>query len=113
MNPRIRVLLAGYQEDNCILKRLPPEIFQCLLGFLKPTTLFDKYPKKVNWFWLSKNPSITPGFIETHLNQPWDWSLLSLNPSITPEFIESHPGKPWNWCILSTNPVIFRPFYEW
>jgi hypothetical protein len=37
----------------------------------------------------------------------WCWGEhgLSVNPSITPEFIEKHINKPWNWGEwgLSTN----------
>ena len=38
---------------------------------------------------LSLNPSMTPEFIENHLDWEWDIEQLSINPSITPEFIES------------------------
>ena len=65
---------------------------------------------------LSRNPSITPEFIEKHIDKNWDWGRLSLsvNPSITPEFVEKHIGKDWWWGIygLSSNPSITSEFIE-
>ena len=57
--------------------------------------LIEKYP---NWMWdmgfISNNNSISPEFIERHLNgfpsmyscRKWNINKLSKNPSITPEF---------------------------
>jgi len=54
---------------------------------------------------LSLNPSITPEFIERHLDKSWVWGTggLSSNISITPEFIERHLDKHWCWYSLSRN----------
>jgi hypothetical protein len=41
---------------------------------------------------LSQNESITPGFIERHLDWKWDMRGLSQNQSITREFVERHPN---------------------
>ena len=34
--------------------------------------------------------------IEKYPNKPWNWRGLSKNPSITPEFVEKHMDLPWN-----------------
>ena len=56
------------------------------------------------WSVLSKNQSITPEFIEKHIDKTseWNWNGLSNNPSITPAFID----KPYEWDGLSSNPSI-------
>ena len=72
------------------------------------------------WKWgrcgLSSNPSITPKFVERHLDKDWNWGWggLSSNPSITPEFVERHLSKGWWWCDygLSANPSITPAFVE-
>ena len=57
--------------------------------------IFILFPDK-SWNWgkygLSRNPAITPDFIEKHLDKPWHWGErgLSRNPAITPDFIEKH-----------------------
>ena len=52
---------------------------------------------------LSSNPAITPEFVLSHPEKPWNWGMLSLNPSVTLEFVISHPEKPWDWTSLSVN----------
>jgi hypothetical protein len=59
--------------------------------------LIEKYPyKEWNWVLLSRNPIVTPEFVEKFIDKPWDWSRwgLSLNLSITPEFVEKFIDKP-------------------
>ena len=61
-----------------------------------------RFPEKTwNWEHLSRNPSITPEFVQTNTRMPWEWSQLSANPSITWEFIQTNPDKPWSWRNLS------------
>jgi hypothetical protein len=72
------------------------------------------------WYWgysgLSENPSISPEFVEKHIDKPWHWGRygLSSNPSISPEFVEKHIDKPWYWGRygLSNNPSISPEFIE-
>jgi hypothetical protein len=67
------------------------------------------------WDWgkngLSRNPM---EFVEKHIDKPWDWGELSRNPSITLEFVEKHIHKPWEWGYggLSSNPSITPEFVE-
>jgi hypothetical protein len=61
---------------------------------------------------LSGNPSVTPDFIQRHIQEDWDWNdgdeepevSLSHNPNITPEFVSRHFDKDWDWTKLSENP---------
>jgi len=65
---------------------------------IKIYTLLEKYlDKPWNFYYLSRNPSITLDFIERHLDKPWNWDYLSRHPNITLDFIERHLDKPWNW----------------
>ncbi len=69
--------------------------------------------KHWKWWWgdngLSFNPSITPEFIEKHIDKKWGWGMfgLSSNPSITPEFIEKHIKKKWDWFSLSRHTFFY------
>lgn len=47
-----------------------------------------------------KNTNITPKFIEAHINEDWNWYFLSRNPNITPEPI----SKKYSEGTKSTNP---------
>ena len=75
--------------------------------------LVKKYP---GWEWdmeeLSRNPSITPEFIDAHSDWKWDIRGLSHNTSITPEFVEAHPDWEWSMNGLSQNPSITPEFIE-
>jgi hypothetical protein len=64
-----------------------------------------------DWWWGSDGLSTNPHHfrvIERHIEKPWHWGRygLSANPSITPEFVERHIEKPWCWGSngLSSNP---------
>ena len=78
--------------------------------------LFEKYPDRFEWFYLSVNPSITPEFIERHIDKGWYWNWVGLseNPIITPDFVEKHMDKDWHWhhSGLSTNSSITIEFVE-
>jgi hypothetical protein len=60
----------------------------------------ELFPNK-GWDWtqLSRNPEITPEFVEKHPEMPWVWGEygLSMNLSITLDFIEKHIHGPWDW----------------
>ena len=56
-----------------------------------------------NWFWISKNPSITWEQIHANPDKNWYWCNISSNLNITWEIIEANPGKMWNWQNISFN----------
>jgi hypothetical protein len=60
-----------------------------------------KYEDKINWKWLSQNPSLTPALIEKYEDK-LNWNNLSKNPSLTPALIEKYEDK-WDWYNLSEN----------
>ncbi len=79
--------------------------------------LIEKYPDK-DWDWteLSRNPCITPDFVERHMDKGWFWNryALSLNPSVTLDFIEKHLDKDWQWGTggLSENYFCHDPYIK-
>lgn len=68
------------------------------IGFEFVEECFDNYPEiSSDMDIVSQCNSITPDFIERHIDLDWNWgeSGLSCNISITPEFIEKYIHKPW------------------
>jgi len=60
---------------------------------------------QICWYSLSKNPAITPEYIENNINLPWVWDSMCYNPSITWNFIEKTKSFiPWNKYWLCSNP---------
>jgi hypothetical protein len=82
--------------------------------------ILEKYPENpeysLKWKWIdiSRNPCITPEFVERHPEMPWNWYGLSVNPSITLEFLERHIDKQntWGYNGLSSNSKITLEFIE-
>jgi len=72
--------------------------------------LIEKYEDKLYWDWLSKTPSLTPALIEKYIDK-LDLHYLSMNPSLTPALIEKYKGK-WNWNFLSRNPSLTPALIE-
>jgi len=69
-----------------------------------------KYKDKLNWYYLSRNPSLTPALIEKYENK-LGWFELSFNPSLTPALIEKYKDK-LNWEELSKNPALTPALIE-
>ena len=68
--------------------------------------LLLKYPKKPwDWYGISRNPSLTMGFLGNNLEKyPWNWCGISRNPNLTMEFLENNLEKyPWDWRGISWN----------
>lgn len=49
---------------------------------------------------VSRNPLVTPVYLEKHLSKPWDWEGLTENPSISVDYMEAHPEHPWDDTVL-------------
>ena len=62
--------------------------------------ILNKFPKKINWYWLSKNPNAID-ILEKNPDKI-DWKHLSLNPNAIP-LLEQNPDKI-DWNLLSMNP---------
>ena len=66
----------------------------------------EKHPDQ-KWLWgsgdLSSNTSITMKFVEDHIDEDWCWGIygLSHNTAVTPKFIRSHRNKPWKFTFHS------------
>ena len=69
-----------------------------------------KYDDKLNWYYLSENPALTPALIEKYKDK-LNWNRLSKNPSLTPALIEKYKNK-WNWEYLSFNPSLTPALIE-
>ena len=69
----------------------------------------EKHVDTLNCEWLSVNPGVTMDFVETHQGEHyrWDWDKLSLNPNITFEFIQKHSDK-LNFQRVLSNEFIFE-----
>ena len=65
----------------------------------------EKYKDKLDWLYLSANPSLNPALIEKYIDK-LDGIQLSRNPALTPSLIEKYKDK-WNWKLLSYIPAIF------
>lgn len=52
------------------------------------------------WDWWELSSRLSIEFIEKYPEKPWDTFKLSRNPNLTPEFIQNYP-KTWNWEVLS------------
>jgi len=70
---------------------------------------------------VSSNPNITPEFVDTHLDWPWNWHLICSNKNFTIEWIEGKKDMTkddWGYG-LSSNPrltidcVIRNPNAAW
>jgi len=64
---------------------------------------FTKYKHKepnLLWYNISAREYITPEFIESHPEYPWDWDQLSRNSNITLKFVQNNIDKPWDWGLL-------------
>jgi len=70
--------------------------------------LIEKYKDKLSWLNLSKNPALTPALIEKY---KWNWSYLSQNPSLTPALIERYKDE-LSWYALSENPALTPALIE-
>ena len=92
-----------------------------------------KYEDKLDWFELSRNPSLTPALIEKYKDElfllnlsfnpsltpaliekyenKWDWNMLSFNLSLTPALIEKYEDK-LDWNVLSQNPSLTPALIE-
>jgi len=63
-----------------------------------------KYGDRLDWMYLSKNPSLTPALIEKYEDK-WDWNWISKNPSLTPALIEKY-NENVDWGFLTDNPSL-------
>ena len=66
--------------------------------------IIDNPYKPWNWYWISRNPSITMKDINDNPNKSWKWECISENPSIIMKDILDNPDKPWKWELISENP---------
>ena len=63
----------------------------------------ERHPEKINWRWLSANPSAIP-LLEKH-PEKIDWQWLSSNPNAIP-LLEQHPEKIyWRWFSANPNAI--------
>ena len=69
-----------------------------------------KYKDKLDWSYLSQNPSLTPSLIEKYENK-LNWDMLSYNSSLTPALIEKYKDK-LDWSYLSKNPALTLALIE-
>ena len=67
---------------------------------------------QLNWYDVSRNPSIPIEYVTDNLHLPWNWDGLICNPNVTMKFIEDHPKLPWNLKFVSENPNITEEFIE-
>ena len=72
--------------------------------------LIEKYEDKLSWANLSKNPSLTPALIEKYIDKLY-WRMLSQNPALTPALIEKYEDK-LVWYGLSDNPALTPALIE-
>ena len=74
---------------------------------------------KWDWFELSRHPGITMQDITNHPEYPWSWDNISANPNLNLKFIKQYRDKEWNWYAISSNPGITmqditnHPEYPW
>lgn len=69
---------------------------------IKYINIFPHFPW--NYTFVSKNRTLTPEFIDSHIDEEWDMDNLSQNAHvITPDFIKKHPLMNWNWRHISGN----------
>ena len=69
-----------------------------------------KYEDKLDWAYLSSNPSLTPALIEKYKDR-LNWAYLSANPSLTPALIEKYEDR-LDWEYLSENPSLTLALIE-
>ena len=86
----IQLVLGSSDYININFKRR-------LIAFYKKRarTFFKKHINKIDWVYLSANPSISEHFFEKHLDKV-NWTCLSRNPSLSEAFFEKHLDKV-NW----------------
>ena len=60
--------------------------------------------KEWNYRYLSINPNITWGIVQTNPDKPWNYNL-SQNPNITWEIVQQNPDKQWSYSYLSQNEM--------
>ena len=63
---------------------------------------------RIEWDYISCNPSITWDIIQQNPDKPWNWFYISYNPNITWEIIQQNPDKAWDWFYVSTNKGLFK-----
>src|SRR3989344_5992147 len=76
----------------------------------KTEAFFEKHIDKVNWWYISWNPSLSEAFFEKHIDKV-DWENLSENPSLSEAFYEKHIDTVY-WPCLSENPSLSETFFE-
>ena len=73
-------------------------------------SLLEKNQDKINWYWLSLNPSALT-LLEKNQDKIW-WTQLSSNPSARAiALLENNQDKIY-WSQLSSNPLIIEYDYK-
>src|SRR3989344_881456 len=75
----------------------------------KIEAFYEKHIDKVDWVYLTVNPSLSEAFFEKHVEDV-NWEYLSRNP-LSETFFEKHIDKV-NWEYLSKNPSLSETFFE-
>jgi hypothetical protein len=108
----IRMLIPRLKQDELDILVYHPNL---TLDIIRDTM------GTVQWNWdnLSRNPNVTPAFVEEHIDKPWNWERLSWNLPLNNRFMARHAGENWDVRGLSWNPtlpmeyVIEHPELDW
>lgn len=57
----------------------------------------------MNWYYVSKNSSITIADVEDNPDFTWSIKGLSLNPNLQLKYVENHMNLPWDWDGIAEN----------
>ena len=60
----------------------------------------------MQWFELSRDPSITFDIVRNTKHKPWSWIKLSKNQNITEDILREFIKRAWDWREVSRNPCI-------
>ena len=67
---------------------------------------FYEFIKDIPFEIISMNTNLPLNFIQDNINQNWNWYWLSKNESITTEFVVNNIRQLWCWKSLLNNPNI-------